>query len=118
MYIIIGGLNVSVLSENCKLTKFTPCQYFILYDTVTASKCLPTGIYMVSHVHREVKSSTRPINVNATRLCKKTGAVYQSLDNDETQFTKSADITASNNIVTSSIQENTTPEINDTKTTT
>ena len=52
MYIIIGSLNVSVLSENCKLTKFTPCQHFILYDSATASKCLPTGIQYLMYTEK------------------------------------------------------------------
>ena len=71
---------------------------------------------MVSHVHRRIDSSTEPINVNAIKFCKKTGVVYQSVDNDETQVAKPSDNTAANNIATSNVNENPAPEMNETKT--
>ena len=56
------------------------------------------------------------MNVNATRFCKKTGVVYQSVDTDETQFAKPPDNTTTNTTATSILQENPTPELNETKT--
>ena len=73
---------------------------------------------MVSHAHREGSDSTEPVNVNVARLRRKIGVVYQPLDNDEIQFTNSADITATENNATSSVQESPAPEMNETKTTT
>ena len=78
---------------------------------------------LVCHVHRGANNSTEPMNVNTTRHCKKTGAVYHSVDNDEIQFTKPVDITttdstATDSTATSNVQENPAPKMNETKTTT
>ena len=63
-----------------------------------------------------VDSSTEPMNVNAIKFCKKTGVVYQSVDNDETQFAKPPDNTTTNTTAASNVQENPAPELNETKT--
>ena len=72
----------------------------------------------MSHAHREGNNSIESADVNVARLCRKTGAVYQSLDNDETQFTKPVETITTENTATTNVQENPPPELNEIKTTT